>query len=77
MGYFWLIILGANLKFVSKDIKNLPGDSRKVTLVRDDSASNGKQDQSKNRTSKVIPEKRILSPRFHSIPSLHRLVCTP
>ena len=54
------ILRRANLKFVSKDIKSLPGDSRKVTLVRDDSASNGKQDQGKNRTSKVIPEKRIL-----------------
>ena len=54
------ILRRANLNFVSKDIKNLPGDSRKVTLVRDDSASNGKQDQGKNRTSKVIHEKRIL-----------------
>jgi putative transposase len=54
------ILRRANLTFVSKDIKNLPGDSRKVTLVRDDSASNGKEDQGKNRTSKVIPEKRIL-----------------
>jgi putative transposase len=54
------ILRRANLKFVSKDIKNLPGDSRKVTLVRHDSASNGKQDQGKNRTSKVLPEKRIL-----------------
>ena len=54
------ILRRANLKFVSKDIKNLPADCGKVTLVRDDSASNGKQDQGKNRTSKVIPEKRIL-----------------
>ncbi len=54
------ILRRANLKFVTKDVKKLPGDSRKVTLVRDDSASNGKQNQGKNRTSKVIPEKRIL-----------------
>jgi putative transposase len=68
------ILRRANLKFVTKDakcatgilpgghfrVKKLPADCGKVTLARDDSASNGKQDQGKNRTSKVIPEKRIL-----------------
>ncbi|MCC5619775.1 transposase [Nostoc sp. CHAB 5836] len=54
------ILRRANLKFVTKDVKKLPADCGKVTLVRHDSASNGKQDQGKNRTSKVIPEKRIL-----------------
>ena len=53
------ILRRANLTFVTKDAKKLSGDSRKVTLVRDDSASNGKRDQGKNRISKVIPEKRI------------------
>jgi putative transposase len=54
-------ILGrAKLKFVSTRRKNLPGDSRKVTLVRDDSAQLGKRDQGKNRISKAMPEKRIL-----------------
>ena len=54
-------ILGrANLNFVSTRHKNLPADCGEVTLVRDDSAEFGKQDQGKNRTSKVIPEKRIL-----------------
>lgn len=37
------ILRKANLKFVSKDEKILPGDSGKVTPVRDDSASNGKR----------------------------------
>jgi putative transposase len=54
------ILRRANLKFVSIRRKNLPGDSRKVTLVSYDSASNGERDQGKNRISKVIPEKRIL-----------------
>lgn len=62
------ILHRANLEFVSIRRKNLSGDSRKVTLVRDDSAIRGKRDQGKNRTSKactersrsVIPEKRIL-----------------
>ncbi|MEH1911085.1 MAG: transposase [Nostoc sp.] len=54
------ILRRANLKFVSTRRKNLSGDSRKVTLVRDDSAILGIRDQGKNRTSKVIPEKRIL-----------------
>jgi putative transposase len=54
-------ILGrANLKFVSTRHKNLPADCGEVTLVRDDSAEFGKQNQGKNRTSKVVPEKRIL-----------------
>ncbi|UUO14114.1 hypothetical protein [Dolichospermum heterosporum] len=44
----------------AKTLKTYRGTLLKVTLVRDDSASNGKQDQGKNRTSKVIPEKRIL-----------------
>jgi putative transposase len=54
------ILHRANLIFVTKDVKKLPADCGKVTLVRDDSASNGKRDQGKNRTSKVVPEKRIL-----------------
>jgi putative transposase len=54
------ILSRANLKFVSTRHKNLPADCGKVTLARDDSASHGKQNQGKNRTSKVIPEKRIL-----------------
>ncbi|MEH2295189.1 RNA-guided endonuclease InsQ/TnpB family protein [Nostoc sp.] len=54
------ILRRANLKFVSIRRKNLPGDSRKVTLVSYDSASNGEQNQGRNRTSKVMPEKRIL-----------------
>ncbi len=36
------------LKFVSTRRKNLPGDSRKVTPIRHDSASNGKRDQARN-----------------------------
>ena len=59
-------ILGrANLKLVSKRRKNLPRDSRKVTLVRHDSAQLGKRDQGKNRTSKALPEKRILVEQLH------------
>lgn len=54
------VLRRADLKFVSIRRKNLPGDSRKVTLVRDDSAQLGKRDQGKNRTSKAVPEKRIL-----------------
>lgn len=54
------VLRRADLKFVSTRRKNLPGDSRKVTLVRDDSAQLGKRDQGKNRTSKALPEKRIL-----------------
>jgi len=47
-------ILGrADLRFVSIRRKNLPGDSRKVTLVSYDSAIRGKRDQGKNRTSKA------------------------
>ncbi|MBO1045071.1 hypothetical protein A2T80_014120 [Aphanizomenon flos-aquae UKL13-PB] len=54
----------------TRNIERVYQESRKAVLegrglcpvfsVRDDSASNGKQDQGKNRTSKVIPEKRIL-----------------
>jgi putative transposase len=63
------ILRRANLQFVSKDVKILhpkgasfraPGNSGKVTLVRDDSASNGKRNQGRNRISKAMPEKRIL-----------------
>lgn len=36
------------LKFVSKDVKNLLGDSQKVTPIRYDSAVNGKRDQGRN-----------------------------
>ncbi|MBE9036040.1 zinc ribbon domain-containing protein [aff. Roholtiella sp. LEGE 12411] len=54
------ILRRANFKFVTKDVKKLPADCGKVTLVRHDSAIRGKRDQGKNRTSKVIPEKRIL-----------------
>lgn len=56
------ILSRAKLKFVSKDIKILPADCGKVTLVRNDPASNGKRDQGRNRISKVNninPEKRI------------------
>jgi len=53
------ILKRANLKFVSKDIKILPADCGEVTPVRYDPASNGKRDQGRNRTPKVIPEKRI------------------
>ena len=54
------ILKRANLSFVSKDVKNLGADCPKVTLVRDDAASNGKRHQGKNCISKVIPEKQIL-----------------
>jgi len=53
------ILSRAKLTFVSKDTKILPADCGKVTPVRNDPASNGKRDQGRNRTSKVIPEKRI------------------
>ncbi len=64
------ILKRANLKFVSKDAKNLRGDSAKVTLVSYDSASDGKRSQGKNGISKVKkPEKPIsvvqLSLQFH------------
>ena len=54
------ILRRASLKFVSKDIKNLPTDCGKVTLVSYDVAQKGKRHQGKKRTSKVIPENRIL-----------------
>jgi putative transposase len=56
-------ILGRyNLKFVSKDAKNLRGDSAKVTLVSYDSASDGERNQGKNCKSKAtVPEKQILT----------------
>jgi putative transposase len=54
------ILRRADLPFVSKDVKILPGDSGKVTPVRNDSASNGKRNRGRNRTSKAVPEKRIL-----------------
>ena len=52
----------ANLKFVSKDVKTLPRDSRKVTPVSHESAPRGKRIQGRNRISKADhePEKRIL-----------------
>jgi len=53
------ILSRAKLTFVRKDIKILPADCGKVTLVRNDPASNGKRDQGRNRISKVIPENRI------------------
>jgi putative transposase len=59
------ILRRADLPFVSKDVKILPGDSGKVTPVRDDSASNGKRNQGRNRTSKAVPEKRILIEQLH------------
>ena len=54
------ILRRACLSFVSKDVKSLGADCPKVTLVRYDSALLGKRDQDKNRTSKAMPEKRIL-----------------
>ena len=48
------------LKFVSTRRKNLPGDSRKVTPIRDDSASNGKRGQGRNPKSKAMPEPGII-----------------
>ena len=54
------ILKRANLSFVSEDGKNLGADCPKVTLVRYDAARNGKRYQDKNRTSKVLPESRIL-----------------
>ncbi|MGL4619741.1 MAG: RNA-guided endonuclease InsQ/TnpB family protein, partial [Chroococcidiopsis sp.] len=55
----------AEFKFVSKDnkirrtnLKCLPGDSRKVTPISD-SAVRGKRNQSRNCTSKAMPEKQI------------------
>jgi Putative transposase DNA-binding domain len=49
-------------KHVSKDAKNLRGDSAKVTLVSYDSASNGERNQGKNCISKaMVPEKQILA----------------
>jgi putative transposase len=54
------ILRRAALKFVSIRRKNLGADCPKVTLVRDDSAIRGKRGQGKNRTSKALPEKRIL-----------------
>jgi putative transposase len=48
-------------KHVSKDVKNLRGDSAKVTLVSYDSASSGERNQGKNCKSKAtVPEKQIL-----------------
>ncbi len=48
------------LKFVSTRRKNLPGDSRKVTPTRHDSASNGKRNQGRNPKSKAMPEPGII-----------------
>ena len=54
-------ILGrANLSFVSRRRKNLPRDSRKVTPTSYDRALLSKRVQGRNRTSKALPEKRIL-----------------
>ena len=54
------ILRRANLKFVTKDVKKVSRDSRKLTLVRHDSACKGKRNQGKNCTSKAMPEKQIL-----------------
>jgi len=54
------ILNRANFEFVSTRRKNLRGDFSKVTTVRHDSAIRGKRDQGSNRTSKAMPEKRIL-----------------
>jgi putative transposase len=53
----------AGFRFVSKDIKNLPGDSRKVTPRQnpDISLPQGERGEGRNRISKAMPEKRILS----------------
>jgi putative transposase len=48
------ILRRANLKFVRKDVKILSRDSRKVTIVRHDSAQTGKRNQGNNPTSKVV-----------------------
>jgi putative transposase len=53
------------VKNVRKDVKILPGDSRKVTAVRDDSAPLGKRNQGSNRISKAMPETRILEIQLH------------
>jgi len=54
------IVKRTNFEFVSTRRKNLRGDFSKVTTVRHDSAIRGKRDQGSNRTSKAMPEKRIL-----------------
>jgi len=54
------ILRRGNLVFVSIRRKNLPADCGKVTTVRDDSACKGERNQGSNRTSKAMPEKRIL-----------------
>jgi putative transposase len=63
------IVKRAGFEFVSTRRKNLPGDSRKVTTVRNDSAICGKRDQGSNRISKAVdksqPEKRILEIQLH------------
>jgi putative transposase len=63
------IVKRAGFEFVSTRRKNLPGDSRKVTTVRNDSAIRGKRDQGSNRTSKAVdksqPENRILEIQLH------------
>jgi putative transposase len=48
------ILRRANLKFVTKDVKKVSRDSRKLTIVRYDSASNGKRDRGNNPTSKAV-----------------------
>jgi putative transposase len=61
-------ILGrAELKFVSTRRKNLPGDSRKVTLsqYKDIPAPQGKRGEGRNRKSKATPEERILGEQLH------------
>jgi putative transposase len=61
-------ILGrAELKFVSTRRKNLPGDSRKVTLsqYKDIPAPQGKRGEGRNRKSKATPEKWILGEQLH------------
>lgn len=61
------ILRRACLSFVSKDVKSrrttrkcLPADCGEVMLVRDGAALRGKRQQDENRTSKAMPEKRIL-----------------
>lgn len=54
------ILRRASLSFVSKDVKNLPADCGEVTPARYDAALKGKRHQGRNRTSKAMPENRIL-----------------
>lgn len=48
------ILRRANLNFVRKDVKILSRDSRKVTIVRHDSARSGKRNQGNNPISKAV-----------------------